>query len=145
MKKIIYVVLILLFLLLGIFLFSNYSKGTKNSDNSILGVAINTDNIQSLTLEVVSTDNIKTIYGATFKYGQTLVEILDDQANNKADFAYETEKSDFGDYIISINNEKANSASEFWNIKINGSDSQLGISDIVPQNNDVITFTLLKF
>lgn len=146
MKKIIYIFLLIFLLVLGIFVYSNYlNKLVLKTDNFVLSTNENTDNLQSLTLEVISSENIKTIYAVTFTSGQKLIDILNDQANNKADFTFETEKSSFGDYVTSINNEKADFTKEFWNIKINSKDSLVGISDIIPQNNDVITFTLLKF
>jgi len=145
MKKFIYIILLISFLILGFFLYSNYLyRSDSITDNSILGLNNNTDNLQSLTLEVISTDNIKTIYGVAFKNTQNLIEILNDQANNKADFTFDTEKYSYGELITTINGKKADT-NEFWSINVNGNISQVGASDIVPQNNDVITFSLLKF
>ena len=145
MKKFIYIILLISFLILGFFLYSNYLyRSDSITDNSILGLNNNTDNLQSLTLEVISTDNIKTIYGVAFKNTQNLIEILNDQANNKADFTFDTEKYSYGELITTINGKKAGTK-EWWSISINGDISQVGASDIVPQNNDVITFSLLNF
>jgi hypothetical protein len=144
MKKI--VTLVLLLVAIGILYFNYIGKQPNVTDNSEVQGTYTTDNFVSLTLEVISTDNVKTIYSFNYKENQTLVEILNHQANNNADFTYETEKSSFGDYITSINNTKADSTKkEFWQIKVNGNDSMVGISEIKPSNNDVITFSLLSF
>jgi len=144
MKKIIAIVLLIVAVVV---LYFNYNEiQSKISDNSEVQGISTTDNLQALTLEVISTDNIKTIYSIGYEKDQTLVEILNSQTENNSDFNYETEKSSFGDYVTSINQIKADSTkNEFWNIKVNGQDSMVGISEIKPSNNDVITFSLLTF
>ena len=144
MKKI--VTLVLLLAAIGILYFNYIGKQPNVTDNSEVQGTYTTDNFQSLTLEVIATDNVKTIYSFDYEKGQALVDILNYQANNNADFTYEKEKASFGDYITSINNTKADSTKkEFWQIKVNNNDSMVGISEIIPSNNDVITFSLLTF
>lgn len=137
--KIILLILVIPFL---IFIFS-YSN-TNNTDNSSI-----TDNS---TLEIYDTVFINVIfqgqetvtYTSISKQDLSLEEIMD-TLMEKGSFKYTKESSSMGSYIKSVNGVIADPNSEFFNIKINGEDALIGISDIDPLDKDVIDITLIKF
>ena len=134
------IIILILVLFFGVYYFNNKSNQSL-TDNSVK----TTDNTQTFTLQVISSDNSISIYQIPFEPGQKLANILSTFSQNNSNFTIETQKSDYGDYLLSINGVKADTSIEFWNVKINGVDSTVGISDMEPQNNDIITFSLLKF
>lgn len=147
MKKFLFFVLIIIAIIVGIILYLFISKNiiqkTDNQENTINNELDVKKKI--FTLEIITTDNSIVKYKVSFIPNSKLSTILTSLANDDNNFSFETEKSDFGEYIISINGIKADSNKEFWNLKTNGNDSTLGISDFVPQENDLITFTILNF
>lgn len=106
-----------------------------------------TDNIideEFFTVEVQVLDNELLRYPFGSINNETLEELLD-EAVEYGMFVYEKETASFGSFIISINGIEADPNSSFWAIKINGEDSMVGISEINPNDNDIITFTLTNF
>jgi len=147
MKKYLFIVLIITAIIVGIFLYLFISKNiiqkTDNQENTINNELDVKKKI--FTLEIITSDNSIVKYKVSFIPNSKLSTILTSLAKEDKNFSFETEKSDFGEYIISINGIKADSNKEFWNLKTNGNNSTLGISDFVPQENDLITFTILNF
>ena len=147
MKKYLFIVLIITAIIVGIFLYLFISKNiiqkTDNQENTINNELDVKKKI--FTLEIITSDNSIVKYKVSFIPNSKLSTILTSLAKEDKNFSFETEESDFGEYIISINGIKADSNKEFWNLKTNGNNSTLGISDFVPQENDLITFTILNF
>ena len=138
MKKYLVILLLVLLLVFGIYFFNN-SNSKQNSTNNL------TDNTQAITLQVIISDNSTSIYQVSFESGQKLLGILTTFSQNNPNFTFETNKSVYGDFLLTVNGIKADTTKEFWNIKYNGIDSMLGISDLEPKNNDIISLTLLNY
>lgn len=84
-------------------------------------------------------------YTATITQGVSMLALMQQLAAINNDFTFQTDNSNFGAYVTTINGVQADSSSEFWNLKINGVDSTVGISDLLPQATDNIIFTLTSF
>jgi len=144
MKKTILIsIAILLVLILSIVLLTNRpnqpNTDNSGSDNSIVYSQ------ENIIINVIAQSQNQGIYMVEFNKGQSLLSIMQKLKETDNSFNYLTEDASFGSFIKSINNIEANSSNEFWNIKINGSDSTVGISDIYPNNNDSISFNLTSF
>jgi hypothetical protein len=147
-NKIIIILLLPILIIVGILASKVIQAPSGGTDNSSIAGSLDgqTDNTQSLTLEIISTDNYITNYYPAFSKGQNLLVILSELANGNADFTFETDKSSFSEFITTINEEKADVIKkEFWNIKVNGQDSAVGVTDIFPEANDEIRFSLINY
>lgn len=136
-------IVIFLALVLSIVFFTNRTNQSntdnKGSDNSVVYSQ------ENLIINVNAQSQNKGIYMVDFSKGQSLLNIMQKLKETDNSFSYVTEEASFGSFIKSINNIVADTTKEFWNIKINGSDSTVGISDIYPNNNDSISFNLTTF
>jgi DNA-directed RNA polymerase subunit F len=147
-SKIILILLLPVLVIAGVIAAKVIQAPSGGTDNSSVAGSFSdqTDNAQSLTLEIISTDNYITNYYATFSKGQNLLTVLSELANGNADFTYATDNYGFAELLTTINEEKADALkNEFWNIKINGKDSAVGVTDIFPEANDEIKFSLINY
>lgn len=84
-------------------------------------------------------------YNTTVINGQTAIDALTKLDKDSDQFVYEyKEDPSFGAYVTSINGVKA-AEKEFWAFKVNGQDSNLGISSYNVKDGDMLSFTLSKF
>lgn len=80
----------------------------------------------------------------TFEYqtGRSYVsELLEDK---KSDLQTEMEDSQYGKFVSGMLGVKADPKKEYFNIKVDGKDSTVGISQLPIENGKVYTFTLTK-
>lgn len=138
-KKVLVIAIILIIIGLGVFYYVN-KQNTPVSDNTV--VAPFKEEI--FTIEVVANEEEIVRYPFASLNDETLEQTLD-IALEDGHFDYAKKVSDFGSFVTSINGIEADSTKEFWSIKINGEDSLVGISQINPNENDVIQFILNKF
>ena len=138
-KKVLVIAIILIIIGLGVFYFVN-KQNTPVSDNTV--VAPFKEEI--FTIEVVANEEEIIRYPFASLNDETLEQTLD-IALEDGHFDYAKKVSDFGSFVTSINGIEADSTKEFWSIKINGEDSLVGISQINPNENDVIQFILNQF
>lgn len=57
----------------------------------------------------------------------------------------ETESSEFGEFVTSIEGVEADSSSEFWAFYVNGAQASVGADSYVAQEGDKIEWTLESF
>ena len=142
MKKIILTILLIVLVFAGVLFAINQNQSNNVSDNTVLGIV--TENDQYFSLEISSTDNVLSTYQVSFASGSSLADILHKLSDDSEDFKIVTDSSDFGELVTSINGITANTSNEWWRLQVNGLDSQLGISDYKPRQNDLIRFILTK-
>jgi hypothetical protein len=131
--------LALLALLIFIYSASNNPNNTNTDNTSVKGIMY-----EDITVTVVIPGKEEETMVSKSVEGLTLEEVLDRLMLNGS-LRYAKQSASFGSYITSVQGVTADAQSEFWNIKINGLDAQAGISEINPQDDDVITLTLMKF
>lgn len=59
-------------------------------------------------------------------------------------FAIEYKQYDFGRMISKVNGVEP-SSTQFWNIKVNGTDTQVGVDDLILNAGDVLTLSIVNF
>lgn len=144
-KNIIFILVVVILVFLTVNILSTQDKSSiLNSDNSQF-ITDNTNEIISFQLIIDTGSKETKNYLVNFIPGQNLEEIMTSFSTNNNSFNFITKTESFGTFITTINGIKADSTKEFWNFKINGSDSSVGITDFEPQNNDIILFTLTTF
>jgi hypothetical protein len=62
---------------------------------------------------------------------------------NPDNFSFATKSYSFGEMLLTINSKQADETKEFWELKVNGKQSEVGISDLVLKNGDVLEFNLV--
>ena len=148
MKKYLAIIIVFSMVIFGSALYLHNSKNNPdNKDSLVAGINVevtNTPVMQTLTLAITTSDNSTATYPVTFEAGTKMIDILYKFSQNNADFNFSTKKSDWGEMITEMNGISAETK-EFWNIKVNGNDSNVGVSDLTPQPGDLINFILLKF
>ncbi len=138
-NKIIYILVAVLLVVVAAFtIISNNQKTNTDNTNSVLFKE------EIFTIEVVATKGEVAKYPFASLNDETLEQTLDIAMEDNL-FSYTKTVSDFGSFVTSINDITADSTKEFWNIQINGVDSLVGISQINPNEGDIITFTLTQF
>ena len=138
-NKIIYILVAVLLVVVAAFtIISNNQKTNTDNTNSVLFKE------EIFTIEVVATKGEVAKYPFASLNDETLEQTLDIAMEDNL-FSYTKTVSDFGSFVTSINDITADSTKEFWSIQINGVDSLVGISQINPNEGDIITFTLTQF
>ncbi len=115
------------------------------SNTELVENGVVSDNSISISILVPAGEMEPVNFSVKSDAGTNLADIMEQLALSNPEFTYEIESASFGDFITSINGVKADSNKEFWNIKVNGTDSTVGIKDLLPQANDVISFNLTSF
>lgn len=64
---------------------------------------------------------------------------------NPDNFSFATKSYSFGEMLLTVNSKQADETKEFWELKVNGKQSEVGISDLVLKNGDVLEFNLVGF
>lgn len=101
-----------------------------------------TQGAKAITLEVsIPRENIDKTF--SYKTDHAFVgELLEEK---KAELQVETKDSSFGAYITGMMGVAADEKSEFYNIKVNGEDAMVGISELPLEDGSTYTFTLIGF
>lgn len=60
------------------------------------------------------------------------------------EFSIEYKQYDFGRMISKVNGVEP-SSTQFWNIKVNGTDAQVGVDDLILNEGDVLTLSIVNF
>jgi ABC-type lipoprotein release transport system permease subunit len=72
-------------------------------------------------------------------------ELLTELEARGVDFAYETEETEIGSFITTVNGTIADPNSEYWKIRVNGEDAQVGISELQLKQGDHLSLVITKF
>lgn len=107
------------------------NKGNEDSEKVL------SNNIQIIVYDKTNT----TIYD---EKKETSEKYLLDALKSLEDLEVETEDSDYGAYIISIDDLEQGD-NYYWNYYVNGEYASVGVSSYEIKNNDVFTFKLEKF
>lgn len=95
---------------------------------------------KSVKIEVVvASKNID----RTFSYKTSrdyVADLLDDEKN---DLHTEMEDSQYGEFVSGMLGVKADPAKEYFNIKVDGTDAAVGVSQLPLEDGKVYTFTLM--
>lgn len=81
----------------------------------------------------------------SFSYQTDLDYVAQLLEQYKADLQLQTQQSSFGAYITAMLGVPADPNKEFYNIKVNGVDASVGISELPLEHGSTYAFTLLEF
>lgn len=97
----------------------------------------------TITVKVYDVDQEEVFSGEIkIKKGDSLVELL----KNHKEIQMKGEDQSFGFYIVEMAGINANDYEKvFWNIKVNGEDSLVGISQLEITDGDIIEFALISW
>lgn len=116
-----------------------------NNDNEILE---STPYSQSIPNEIKVVINDGVSKEKTFTVNTTTAESLENLLvkldNESSDINIEYQEFDYGKMIYKINNQ-APRENEFWNIKLNNADAQVGIKDLKVKPSDEVKLTITSF
>lgn len=134
LKKILQFVVILPFLFL-----SACSVTSTDHNNSTAN-----QQTQHIYLIIESSESIT--YQIDFKNNETVLNLMKRFSSEQKDFSFETEVFEgIGEFVTSINNQKADKNKEFWAFWINDKESSVGIGDYILKPEDKIKFKLTAF
>ena len=141
------VIFLLIVIVLAVLTYQVLKPSVDNTDNNPAKVIYSTDNSTAINIQLIISipDQEPRNYLISFSEGQSLEQILNNFANNNNSFSYVSKSASFGTFITTFNGKEADSNKEFWNFRVNGADSSVGISDFKPQNSDQIEFILAAF
>lgn len=109
------------------------------------GLAAESQEEVKVDITVHGRDGVSERYNTTVINGQMAIDALTKLDKDSEQFAYEYKQDpSFGAYVTSINGVKAEEK-EFWAFKVNGQDSNQGISSYNVKDGDKLSFTLSKF
>ena len=123
----------------GTSVFNNQNTET-TTDNSLVQVTDN--NTQDVIVEVIGKDEQMETYTVSYSGDQTVLQILQKLQGENVTFTFVYQQYDFGAFVTGINGYVPSSAEAFWEFKINGESSMVGISDYTVQPSDKIEFVL---
>lgn len=123
---------------IGVGVYTNYT----NSQANVLSASANGE-MRSVTIKV----NIDPVAEYTYSIDKTsnAISILQDLENSIQGFSFDTKSFGTGESITTVNNIVADETTEFWEIKINGQPTQVGISQLEINPGDALEFNLIKF
>ena len=64
---------------------------------------------------------------------------------NPDNFSFATKSYSFGEMLLTVNSKQADETKEFWELKVNGKQSEVGISDLVLKDGDSLELNLVGF
>lgn len=62
---------------------------------------------------------------------------------NPDNFSFATKSYSFGEMLLTVNSKQADETKEFWELKVNGKQSEVGISDLVLKDGDSLELNLV--
>ncbi len=97
-------------------------------------------------VEITDKNQETTSYNVTFNDGESAFDIMKKLSAEVSTFTFEYKTSSFGSYITSINGYVPES-NEFWKFIVNGTDSQVGVSEYKVNKDDNLKFVVdeIKF
>jgi len=133
-------IIILVLSVFGVVIVTNGSTLTNTSEIS------NTSQLQTLTIKVVSAASLENNYNYDFNLQNTdsLLTVFNTLDSTSDNFAIEYQDFSFGKMISGVNGYSVKD-NEFWNIKVNGADAQVGVSDLKIAPGDNIELILTSF
>lgn len=141
--SLLFVVVSSLILLTGCTLFDRTKQTlTPNGNNTSPTESVS----QTVTLEITGQDGEKSSREVPLAQGENVYELLNKAIVTSEDLVIEFESFDLDGkqsfFVSSINNYNPSADNKFWAFKINRELSPVGISDAIPNANDVISFEL---
>lgn len=130
--------IILILAILGVIVIDNGSDILPQ--DSVLGV----QNNQTLKVKVNNTYSPVEEFELTITTEDTLEKALQRLSSENLNFTVNYTEYDFGKMISGINGYNALS-NEFWNIRLNGADAQVGVSELKVKPGDLVELTIVKF
>lgn len=130
--------IILILAILGVIIIDNGSD-VLPQDN-VLGV----QNNQTLKVRVNDTYSPIEEFELTVTTEDTLERVLQKLSSENLNFTVNYTEYDFGKMISGINGYNSLN-NEFWNIKLNDADAQVGVSDLKVKPGDLVELTIVKF
>ena len=73
------------------------------------------------------------------------LDFLKRLAKENSDFSFATKSYSFGEMLLTVNSKQADETKEFWELKVNGKQSEVGISDLTLNGKDVLELNLVGF
>jgi len=131
--------IILVMGVLGVIIINNGSdvlpSSSQSSQNDYLS--------QTLAIRVIQTASLEKNYNYDFNLHQTdsLLDLFNTLDFTSNEFSVVCKDFDFGKMITTVNGYTANN-NEFWNLKLNGQDAQVGISELVVKPGDKVELIL---
>lgn len=125
---------------------SNFSTTNESTVNTVDNQQEVTENNQSVEVIVTGKDNDKSEY----EFNTSLIEtnnaqiIIDTLDASSEEFSVEYQEFDFGKFITTVNGYTAGD-NEFWSVKVNGLDAQVGISELTVNPGDKLELILTTF
>lgn len=114
---------------------------------SVSGVfrGILSGNTQSKITDGISLKVGSKEYVLKYVNGEKGIEFLRRLMKENTDFSFATKSYSFGEMILTVNSKQADETKEFWELKVNGKQAEVGISDLVLKNGDALEFNLVEF
>jgi hypothetical protein len=84
-------------------------------------------------------------YVLKYVEGEKGIEFLRRLSKENSDFSFATKSYSFGEMIMTVNSKQADSTKEFWELKVNGKQAEVGISDLILKSGDALEFNLVEF
>lgn len=112
---------------------------------SVSGVfrGILSGNTQSKITDGISLKVGSKEYVLKYVEGEKGIEFLRRLAKENTDFSFATKAYSFGEMILTVNSKQADETKEFWELKVNGKQAEVGISDLGLKNGDALEFNLV--
>lgn len=112
---------------------------------SVSGVfrGILSGNTQSKITDGISLKVGSKEYVLKYVNGEKGIEFLRRLMKENTDFSFATKSYSFGEMILTVNSKQADETKEFWELKVNGKQAEVGISDLGLKNGDALEFNLV--
>lgn len=94
---------------------------------------------KTVTIQVIMKD--KGI-NKTFQYQTDRSYVADLLKDKKGELQTVTQKGQYGEFVSGLLGVNANSSKEYFNLKVDGKDATLGVSQLPLENGKTYTFTL---
>ena len=138
---------VLVFVVIGVVVLFGILLAFKVVNQNILNSSIpeqNTTLDSQVLVNVIDTNNQTQSYKVEDTNEIFASELLNNLDKSNESFSIEYKRFDFGNMIISVNGIEP-SASQFWNIKVNGVDAQVGVDQLIINAGDTLTLSLVSF
>lgn len=136
----------ILAVVLGVVLLTNNQPQNINQDQENTVDSGDSSSIELTRLVTVFVDinGERNEYSYSIESSDKLINIIENIDAENDDFSIGYKEYDFGKMVETINGYTVQ-GNEFWNIKVNGEDAQVGISDLVVNRGDTVEFFLSTF
>lgn len=136
----------ILAVVLGVVLLTNNQPQTINQDQENTVDSGDSSSIELTRLVTVFVDinGERNEYSYSIESSDKLINIIENIDAENVDFSIGYKEYDFGMMVETINGYTVQ-GNEFWNIKVNGEDAQVGISDLVVNRGDTVEIFLSTF